>query len=90
MMKRAKGATLLSSGRFGKLFSLCVNGQVYAQPLVVTGVSIAGGTHDVVYVATMENNVYAFDATGKLETCMGRRPSPGTIGIGELTIFLRA
>ncbi len=34
----------------------------------MTGVSIAGGTHDVVYVATMENNVYAFDATGKLET----------------------
>jgi len=41
-----------------------VNGQIYAQPLVVSGIEIPGrGLHDVVYVATMENDVYAFDAT---------------------------
>jgi hypothetical protein len=47
---------------FGKKFSVAVDSEIYAQPLVVTGLSIAGGTHDVVYVATMNNSVYAFDA----------------------------
>ena len=61
--------TALRERRFGKLFSLCVNGQIYAQPLVVTGVDVAGqGIRDVVYVATMENNVYAFDANGQPES----------------------
>src|SRR5258706_3231627 len=48
--------------RFGTLFTDTVDDQVYGQPLVVTGVNIAGGTHDVVYLATVNNTVYAFDA----------------------------
>jgi uncharacterized protein (TIGR03437 family) len=49
--------------QFGKLFSLPVNGAINAQPLYMQGVSIPGkGTHNVVYVVTHHNDVYAFDA----------------------------
>lgn len=46
---------------FGKVFTLAVDDQVYAQPLVVGGIHIAGGDHNVVYVATVNNTLYAFD-----------------------------
>src|SRR5262245_1859534 len=39
-------------GNFGKLFTLTVDDEVYAQPLYVSGLSIAGGTHNVVFIAT--------------------------------------
>ncbi len=48
---------------FGKLWSYPVSGSVYAQPLYVQGVVIPGkGTHNVVYIVTMNDVVYAFDA----------------------------
>jgi hypothetical protein len=47
---------------FGKLFSCTVNGAIYAQPLWVPNVSVGGGTHNVVVVATQRDWVYVFDA----------------------------
>lgn len=52
----------VSEKQFGMLVKHVVDDQVYSQPLVVTDVKIGGGTHDVVYVTTVNNSVYAFDA----------------------------
>ncbi len=54
--------TNVNSSTFGKLFSYPMDGQVYAQPLYMSGLNIAGGTHNVVYIATEHDSVYALDA----------------------------
>jgi len=51
--------------QFGKLFSFPLDGIAFASPLYVQGVSIPGqGVHNVVYVATENDSIYAFDADG--------------------------
>ncbi len=53
----------VSAAKFGKLFEREVDGDIYAQPLIKTGVNIPGvGIRNVVYVATVNNSLYAFDA----------------------------
>ncbi|HEY5048271.1 MAG TPA: hypothetical protein VII49_09645, partial [Rhizomicrobium sp.] len=54
----------VSGGSFSMVATASLDDQVDAQPLVVPNLSIAGGTHDVVYVATESNSVYAIDASG--------------------------
>ncbi len=52
----------VNSNTFGLLFERPVDGDMYPQPLIVSGLTIGGGTHNVVYLATATNNVYAYDA----------------------------
>jgi hypothetical protein len=53
----------VNSTTFAKLFTYAVDGYVYAQPLCVSGLVIPGqGIHNVLYVATEHNSVYALEA----------------------------
>ena len=70
--------------QFGAVFTLPVDDQVYAQPLVMGHVSVGGGDHNVVYVATVNNTLYAYDGdNGRLYwqrgfTAPGMRPPTRT------------
>lgn len=52
----------VNPSQFGKLISYPVDGQIYGQPLYLPQLNINGAAHDVVFVATQNNTVYAFDA----------------------------
>jgi uncharacterized protein (TIGR03437 family) len=67
--ERALNTVNVNSRQFGKLYSFPVDGEVYTQPLYVAGVKVPGkGTRNVLYVATMHNTVFAFDADATLGT----------------------
>lgn len=62
---------------FGKLFSLEVDDQVFSQPLVVGNLSIASGKHNVVFIATVNNSVYAYDGDDSTLYWKKNYTSPG-------------
>jgi hypothetical protein len=54
--------TNVAPASFGKLFSYLLDGYEYGQPLLVSQLTIAGSTHNVVFAATENDSVYAFDS----------------------------
>jgi len=77
----------VKSSTFGKLFSRAVDGQIYAQPLYVANLTIAGAKHNVVFVATQHSSFYAFDADGIRTTPFWKKsfinPSAGVTTIAK-------
>ena len=72
--------TNVNGQQFGMVFTVPVDNEVYAQPLVAGHVPINGSNHNVVFVATVNNTVYAFDGDDgtiywqKNFTAAGMRP----------------
>jgi hypothetical protein len=53
----------VSPGNFGRVGSFSTDGQIFAQPLYVSNLAFPDGTaHNVLFIATMHNTVYAYDA----------------------------
>jgi len=52
----------VNTSTFGKLFSCQTDGAIYAQPLWIPNLTIAGASHNVIVVATQHESLYAFDA----------------------------
>jgi hypothetical protein len=52
----------VNSSSFGKLFAISVDGKVDAEPLYLSNLTVNGQSHNVLFVATEHDSVYAFDA----------------------------
>ena len=74
--------TVVNANSFGKLFSCPVDGAVFTQPLWVPGLSINGAVHNVIFVATQHDTVFAFDADAN--PCMEYWQGSGTLGEVDL------
>jgi hypothetical protein len=66
----------VNSNLFGKLASINVDGYTYAQPLYIHGLMIGGVAHDVAFVATEHDSLYAFDIL--------KNPTSGAVTITQL------
>jgi len=61
--------TSVATTTFGKLFSCTVDAAIYAQPLWAPKLTISSASHNVVFVATQSESLYAFDADKNTSPC---------------------
>src|SRR5262245_42775905 len=80
-------AANVNVNRFGKLYSYPVDGAVYAQPLYVSGVTIQGIVRNVLYVATMDDKVYAFDADSAAATPLWKTDLTNTPSVTAVPVI---
>ncbi len=76
-------STNVTTSTFGKLFSCAVDGDVFTQPLWVPNLSVGGGIHNVVFVATQHDTAFAFDADAN--PCV--QYWQGTASLGEVNLL---
>ncbi|HEX4080552.1 MAG TPA: hypothetical protein VHX61_16950 [Rhizomicrobium sp.] len=78
----------VNSANFGQLTTLNVDGNVFAQPLLVSNFTMPDGSiHDVLIVATGHDSVYAFDADSYAtlwQVSLGTSQSSGDVGCGDV------
>lgn len=87
LQEYALTSATVKASTFGKLFSRAVDGQIYAQPLFVSNLTINSVKRNVVFVATEHSSVYAFDADGRTSSPLWKRsfinPSIGITTIAK-------
>jgi len=80
--------TTVASSNFGQLTTLNVDGNVFAQPLLVSGFKMPDGTtHDVLIVVTGHDTVYAFDAQSYAilwQVSLGTSQATNDVGCGDV------
>ncbi len=78
----------VASGKFGLLTTLAVDGNVLAQPLLISNFVMPGGsTHDVLVIATGHDTVYAFDAASFAilwQVSLGTSQNSNDVGCGDI------
>jgi hypothetical protein len=79
----ALNASNVNSQQFGKLTAFQVDGQIYAQPLYVPNLTIGGVQHNVVFVATENDTVYAFDADGLSDSALWKQHLGTALSIND-------
>lgn len=75
----------VSANTFGLLFIQTVDADIFAQPLYVPSLTINGSPHNVVFVATLNNSVYAFDADTPQPALWQATFGPPVINVGILS-----
>lgn len=73
LSETALNTSNINQAQFGKLFALHVDAQIYAQPLYLPNVTIGGVRHNVVFVATENDTVYAYDGDGLSDSALWKQ-----------------